>query len=79
MEIEFVCWSCGKSYTAQVVSPPRYGVEVHADAKANGLYPCFDLRKGRVLIFCNKSCADKQMTKSGGFRKRPRKVKEEQP
>jgi hypothetical protein len=37
---------------------------------------CFDMERGRVLVFCNAEHARQQMTKDGHFRLRPKRAKQ---
>jgi hypothetical protein len=73
-EITLVCFNCGKEKDVLVNQPPQFSFELVDIANQSGMYGVFDMRHQRSLVFCNKECADKQKTKNGTYRVRPKRI-----
>lgn len=72
--ITLVCWSCGKKVFGTTNLLPQFAFEIVNIAEQAGMVGYFDFNHHRALIFCNKKCAEKQLTKKGTFRLRPQKI-----
>jgi len=72
-DVTLICWSCGAKKHGSVARLPEFAFEVAAMADAAGWMGCFDLNRGRTLVFCGEKCRDTQITKAGLFRARPKR------
>jgi hypothetical protein len=75
--IDLVCWHCRNSKPLEVSQPPHSAFELVIHAHVAGMLGFIDDARGRVLVFCNQTCADAEKTKSGQFRLRPKGVPKE--
>ena len=70
--VRLVCWHCGEGRDVLTHGPAQFAFEVAGWAEDVGMKGFFDMRRGRVLVFCNGDHARQQMTKDGRFRLRPK-------
>ena len=70
MNAVLVCATCGEKRKIEIDNLFTLGVDLHSVAELAGMKPKFDFNRSRVLIFCSEECAEKQLTKTGVFRKR---------
>lgn len=78
MNIDIVCWHCGAGVIGEVERAPMFGFELAELAQEAGMVAYYDLKRGRVLVFCNNEHADAETTKTGDFRARARGVEIDQ-
>jgi hypothetical protein len=78
MNITLMCWHCGASKNIEVNRAPAFAFEVATLADQAGMKGFIDMAHGRSLVFCNGDHARQQMTKTGQFRRRQKRDKEQQ-
>jgi hypothetical protein len=74
MNIQLVCWHCGKSTSAEVSQPPQFAFQLAGWANDVGMLGVLDLANSRSLVFCDDDCLKAETTKRGTLRIRPRGV-----
>jgi len=74
-EIKLVCWHCDVEKNINVEWLPESAIELAGLAVKNDMVAMMDDRYRRVLIFCNREHADKQLLKNGFYPKKARKEK----
>ena len=72
--ITLVCFNCGNKVEGFINQPIHFSFELADIANKAGMYGVIDLHHGRSLVFCNEECANKQKTRNGTFRLRPKKL-----
>jgi hypothetical protein len=65
------CWGCGAEKHVGVSRP--FAFELVMAAESVGMVGKLDFERQRTLVFCSDDCADKQRTKGGRFRMRPKR------
>lgn len=73
MQTELICWHCGAKKIMEA-EPFQFGYELIPLAKQVNMIACYDICRGRILIFCNEECAKAELTKNGWFRLRAKGV-----
>lgn len=74
-KLTLVCFNCGNKKDVIVDKRPQFAFELIKIANDVGFKAVIDNNHKRTLIFCNDQCADKQKTKKGLYRVRPKKIK----
>ncbi len=66
--ITLKCFNCGKELACEVTHYPNFAIEVAKIANDAGMYGTIDRKRSRVLVFCDKECADAKRNKNGSFK-----------
>lgn len=73
VEATMVCFHCGKEEAVEMSEPAQFGVDVANASAAVGFISCFDMYRGRILVFCDEKCAKAHIGRNGAFKLRPGK------
>jgi hypothetical protein len=70
--ITLACFHCRATKDVIVPALPQFAYEVAGAAKDVGWFGALDMRYRRTLVFCSEEHADKERTKAGYYRLRPK-------
>lgn len=71
MNATLACWSCRRTISIGVSSPPRFAFELAGWANDVGWIGVLDWPNNRGLVFCSQGCVEAAKKNDGSFRKRP--------